>query len=201
MNVLIRQLYSGKKEVQIMKDHYYKKYFESVHTGLFTGEGGRTTSPPVCHRLAELMFQGGARGRHLTSRGGGCGHAWWPTSTPWLCERQIPLGEERVVVAVCRSKRAYLERTGLEEGLISRSALAILWLHVSSIFAPPPPPLSLAHRFNNTNHGDELRDATLAEKGSGLRLCLSSRRWAQNGPFLIPRDRPSIRVDVRTQDV
>lgn len=70
MNVLIRQLYSGKEEVQIMKDHYYKKHFESVHTGLFTGEGGRTTSPPVCHRLAELMFQGGARGRHLTSRGG-----------------------------------------------------------------------------------------------------------------------------------
>lgn len=73
MNVLIRQLYSGKEEVQIMKDHYYKKYFESVHTGLFTGEGGRTTSPPVCHRLAELMFQGGARGRHLTSRGGDVG--------------------------------------------------------------------------------------------------------------------------------
>lgn len=196
------------------REHYERFFFFWKRPSiLFTGEGGEMTSVCVCHRLAEPWLQGGA-GRKTLDVTSGYGHAWGRTSTPWLYERQNPSrgrAQERVVLAAqCtarRNKWAPVETTILEEGPISYLSLQPVLLRLSSDYEctlslyPSTITLCSARRFNNTNHGDESREAALAEKGSGLRLCLSSRRWAQNVPFSISPDRPSTHVVVKKQDV
>lgn len=147
----------------------------------------RAASQLVCCRLAEPSPEGGTEGRHLTSRVR-CGHARCRTSTPWLYERQNPSRGRACGCCCLNTQLAEVSVVAAREGSL-KSPLPHLSFHpgslhfghplVSSVGCPYPPltTRSCVHRSNNTNHGDNTaRDAALAEKGSGLRLCLSSRR-------------------------
>lgn len=115
--------------MHITKDLFFCKRSSS----LCTDEGGGVTSLFVCHRLAEQSVQGGAGGRLLMSRVD-VGMRDDQRQPRGFMKGKIPLGEERVVLAVqCtarRNKWAPVETTSLEEGLISYLSLqsVLLWL-------------------------------------------------------------------------
>lgn len=83
-----------------MKDFFCKR-----SSSLFTGEGEEVTSLVVCHRLAEPGLQGGAGGRLLMSRVD-VGMRENQRQPRGFMKGKIPLGEERVVLAVqCTARR------------------------------------------------------------------------------------------------
>lgn len=142
-------------------------------------EERRRGASPLCRLwLAETTFEGGAGGRHLYVTGGWEHARWLLTSTPWLYERRNPLHGQRVWQLF---KNQFVGEKELGETLIS-SPLCTLCAGCSSGFSCYLSSLS----SNNTNHRDEPTDETLAEKGSVAPSSLSSGRWVQNVPFLIP---------------
>lgn len=167
------------------------KTVEAAVTWIFTGEGGRAASPSARHWLAEPQFQGGAIGRHFTSRVD-VGMRVKQRQPPWLYERQNPsMGracgcsclKPRLLKgrSLCSSRQAWRRSQILTT---VSSVWTFLQCRLSSISPHPPP--SPVHRFNNTNHGDEPADVSLAEKGSGLRLLFHHAGERKNVPFLIP---------------